>query len=253
MGVEEKVGSSVVRRSKVALPSRCLGPVSNLEEQVTADWWAKIFDRFYLKTDGDVVDDIDITKAEVDLILQLLKPDVEDRILDLCCGHGRHSLELARRGFKNLDGLDKSHYLIQKAKARAKKENLPVRFREGNALRLPYAADSFNLVLIMGNSFGYFESKTQDLEVLKEVFRVLKPWGRVLIDVADGTYLREHFQPRSWEWIDNKHFVCRERSLSLDGSRLICREIITHIEKGGHRRPILRREALRSRLLEGSA
>lgn len=232
MGTEDKTSSLILRRSKAAPPSRCLGPVSNLEEKVTADWWAKIFDRFYLKTDGDVVDDIDVTKAEVDLILQLLKPNFEDRILDLCCGHGRHSLELARRGFKNLDGLDKSHYLIHKAKARAKKENLPVRFREGNALRLPYAADSFNLVLIMGNSFGYFESQAQDLEVLKEVFRVLKPWGRVLIDVADGAYLREHFQPRSWEWIDNKHFVCRERSLSVDGTRLICREIITHTEKG---------------------
>lgn len=233
MGLEEKVTLSSMRRSKIAPPSRrCLGPVANLEEQVQGDWWAQIFDRFYLKTDGDIVDDAEITKAEVDLLLEILKLMPEDRILDLCCGHGRHSLELARRGYKNVEGLDKSHYLIQKAKTRAKKENLPVKFREGNALRLPYTADSFNVVLIMGNSFGYFESSAQDLEVLKEVFRVLKPWGKVLIDVADGAYLKEHFQPRSWEWIDSKHFVCRERSLSMDGTRLICREIITHTEKG---------------------
>ncbi len=48
----------------------------------------------------------------------------------------------------------------------------------------------------------------------------------------NGKYLREYFQPRSWEWIDKKHFVCRERSLSLDKQRLISREVVTHVEKG---------------------
>ena len=41
-----------------------------------------------------------------------------------------------------------------------------------------------------------------------------------------------HFQPRSWEWIDKKYFVCRERSLARDNERLISREIISHVEKG---------------------
>jgi len=61
---------------------------------------------------------------------------------------------------------------------------------------------------------------------------VLKPWGRILIDVADGEYLRKRFQPRSWEWIDKNYFVCRERSLSLDKQRLISREVVTHVKKG---------------------
>jgi len=60
----------------------------------------------------------------------------------------------------------------------------------------------------------------------------LKPWGRLLIDVADGEYLKNNFQARSWEWIDKNHFVCRERSLSLDGQSLISREVITHARKG---------------------
>jgi D-alanine-D-alanine ligase len=203
-----------------------------LEDKVSPNWWAQVFDSLYLKTDGDLVDDPLITKIEVDILLDILKPSIDDKILDLCCGHGRHSLELARRGFKYVEGLDRSHYLIQKAKNQAKKEGLNVKFREGNALKLPYSPDSFNLVLILGNSFGYFESLKDDLKLLKEVFKVLKPWGRIFIDVADGEYLKTHFQPRSWEWIDKKHFVCRERSLSSDGERLICREIITHVEKG---------------------
>lgn len=214
------------------IQSRCLGPVSLLEEHVQSDWWRRIFNSLYLKTDADVVNDINITQKEVDLIIEILKPTVETKILDLCCGQGRHSLEFARRGFKNIEGLDRSHYLIQKAKAQAKKEGLNVRFREGDARKLPYPPDTFDIVMILGNSFGYFETKQDDLRVLEEVFRVLKPRGKVLIDVADGDYIRKHFQPRSWEWIDKRYFVCRERSLSIDKQRLISREIITHVEKG---------------------
>ena len=212
--------------------SSSLGPVQNLEDHVNPDWWRRIFNSFYLKTDADVVDDLRITRQEIDLIDQTLQLANSDKILDLCCGQGRHVLELARRGFRNLEGLDRSHYLIQKAKERAKIEGLTVRFREGDARKLPYAPDSFDLVLILGNSFGYFETLQDDLKVLREVMRVLRPWGRLLIDIADGDYLKESFRNRSWEWIDNNLFVCRERSLSLDRERLVSREVITHVTKG---------------------
>jgi D-alanine-D-alanine ligase len=131
-----------------------------------------------------------------------------------------------------VEGLDRSHYLIQRAKDRAKAEGLAVKFREGDARKLPYKPDHFDAVLILGNSFGYFETVQDDLRVLREVLRVLKPWGKLLIDIADGDYLREHFQTRSWEWVDNNLFVCRERSLSGDGNRLVSREVITHVTKG---------------------
>ncbi len=210
---------------------RTLGPVSDLEEYVKSDWWKGIFNSLYLKTDGDVVADQQITRSEIDRIIQILHLQPDERILDLCCGQGRHALELIQRGY-NVEGLDQSHYLIQRARSTAKKEGLPARFREGDARRLPYRADTYDTILILGNSFGYLDSVAEDLRVLMELRRVLKPWGRVLLDVADGGYLREHFQPRSWEWIDPTMFVCRERSLSLDGQRLISREVITDVDKG---------------------
>jgi D-alanine-D-alanine ligase len=226
------ISEESLKRKKIANGGRTLGPVEHLEEYVPRDWWRRIFNSLYLKTDGDVVEDREITAREVDTIISILNPSYEDRILDLCCGQGRHSFELARRGFQNIEGLDRSHYLIQKAKINAKKEGLNLKFREGDARKLPYPPDTFDLVLILGNSFGYFDSVQEDLKVVKEVMKVLKPWGKLLIDVSDGEYLREHFQPRSWEWIDKKHFVCRERSLSIDRQRLISREIISHVEKG---------------------
>ena len=179
-----------------------------------------------------MVDDPDITQREVDVFEEILKLGHEEKILDLCCGQGRHSLELAKRGFESVEGIDRSHYLIQKAKASAKREGLSVRFREGDARKLPYAADTFDVVMILGNSFGYFETVQDDLRVLQQVFRVLKPWGRLLVEVADGEYVKSNYQARSWEWINKNHFVCRERSLSLDGQRLISREVISHVDKG---------------------
>jgi len=210
----------------------CLGPVSNLEEFVKEDWWKKIFNAYYLKTDGDVVEDQNITSFEVNFFSKVLGIRPDHYILDLCCGQGRHSIELAKRGFENVEGLDRSRYLIHKAKTNAKKLGLICKFREGDARKLPYTPDSFDIVMILGNSFGYFESIKDDYQVLKEVFRTLKPWGKIVIDLTDAEYLKDNFQSRSWEWIDKNYFVCRERSLSLDKQKLISREIINHVNKG---------------------
>ena len=88
------------------------------------------------------------------------------------------------------------------------------------------------MVLLLGNSFGYFSSDDQDTAVLKEIKRVLVPGGRLVIDLTDGEYMRQNFSERSWEWVDDDTFVCRERQLSDDSTRLYSREIITLTGKG---------------------
>ncbi|WMW26103.1 methyltransferase domain-containing protein [Methanolobus sediminis] len=219
-------------QNKEKQKSRTLGPVPHLEEHVNPDWWKKIFNSLYLKTDADIVEDANITRQEIDTFSSILGLTPESHVLDLCCGQGRHTLELARRGLKNLEGLDRSHYLIQRAKGTAKKESLGIKFKEGDARKTPYTTDTFDVVMLLGNSFGYFETSDEDLRVLKEVKRILKPWGKVLLDVADGSYLKEKYQPRSWEWIDKHNFVCRERSISTDGQKLISREVIVNDTSG---------------------
>ncbi len=230
--IETKISKNKNFERSERSSSICFGPVLNLEEYVKKDWWKRIFNSFYLKTDGDVVEDQKITKFEVDFFTEIMNFKPEHYILDLCCGQGRHSIELGRRGFENIYGLDRSRYLIQKAKLNAKKNGILCRFREGDARKLPYASDFFDFIMVLGNSFGYFESINDDVQVLKEIHRVLKPWGKIIIDITDGDHLRYNFQPRSWEWLDKNLFVCRERTLSLDDQRLISREVITHVNKG---------------------
>ncbi|EGF84449.1 hypothetical protein BATDEDRAFT_34316 [Batrachochytrium dendrobatidis JAM81] len=236
-------------------PPACYGRVKNLESMVPAQWWKSVFaDAMYLKTDGDVVEDPDITKGEIALleampeikqiILRGSQPDSSDgrisqekpaRILDLCCGQGRHSLHLVKE-YPHLfvHGHDQSSYLISLAQERASFQSVTTQsfFTVGDCRQIPYSEDTFDLVLVMGNSFGYFSNEDGDRAVLAEIKRVLAPGGRVVVDLTDGEFMRNNFAEHSWEWIDDTTFVCRERQLSEDRLRLISREIITVSSKG---------------------
>jgi D-alanine-D-alanine ligase len=211
---------------------RTLGPISDLERHLPADWWRTLFTSIYLKTDGDVVENGANTRREVDAIIRVAGLEPNDRILDLCCGQGRHALELTRRGFSQVTGIDRSRYLVRLARQRARRENLSVSFREGDARRVRLSGAPFHCVMLLGNSFGYFDRAEDDLAVLKACKRVMTPGGTLILDITDGDWMRGHFEPRSWEWVDEKHFVCRERSLAKDGERLITRELVTHAERG---------------------
>ncbi|MFH1549314.1 MAG: methyltransferase domain-containing protein [Planctomycetota bacterium] len=214
------------------LTQRALGPVSDLERHLPADWWRTLFNSVYLKTDGDVVENYQNTVREADTTIRLAGLEPNDRILDLCCGQGRHSLELAGRGFTRVTGLDRSRYLIRLARQRARERSLNVVFHEGDARQIRLPGASFHCVLILGNSFGYFERVEEDLKVLKSCRRVLAPGGTLFLDITDGDWMRANFEPRSWEWIDQNHLVCRERSMSGDGERLISREVVINVERG---------------------
>ncbi|KAJ3415881.1 hypothetical protein HDV05_003945 [Chytridiales sp. JEL 0842] len=233
-------------------PKRCYGKVPDLSVMVQNKWWEKIFgDNMYLRTDGDVVEDPEITVEEIQMlqresvINEIFQSGAAGeapkegrgraRVLDLCCGQGRHTLQLAK-DFPGLElyGHDQSSYLISLACERAASADLTAntRFTVGDCRQIPYEADSFDLVLLMGNSFGYFSSDDSDRQVLAEVKRVLKPGGYLVLDLTDGGYMRSEYSPRSWEWIDDSTFVCRERQLSKDGLRLVSREVITSVDEG---------------------
>src|SRR5438270_3995889 len=211
---------------------RTLGPVSDLERHLPSEWWRSLFNSLYLETDGDIVENDRNTEQEVDLLIRSAGLERSDRILDLCCGQGRHSLELAQRGFQHVTGLDRSRYLIRLARKRARQRNLQVSFHEGDARRFRLGDGEFHCVCVLGNSFGYFDRPEDDLAVLEAVKRALASGGVLVMDLMDGEWMRSHFEPRSWEWVDQNHFVCRERGLAEDGDRLISREVVVHAERG---------------------
>ncbi len=223
---------SISGRQRPHKPRTSFGPIADLEAHLPEDWWAKLFNALYVKTDGDVVENSENTAREIDSVIQLtgIKPDSD--ILDLCCGQGRHSLELARRGFSHVTGVDRSRYLVRLARKRAETAGLKVSFREGDARNPRLPADSVDCALIMGNSFGYFANESDDSKVLGAIGKCLRNTGTLLLDLTEGDWIRENFEARSWEWIDQNQLVCRERSLSAEKDRLISREVIVSDEKG---------------------
>ncbi|HEX2491988.1 MAG TPA: class I SAM-dependent methyltransferase [Blastocatellia bacterium] len=132
-----------------------------------------------------------LAEEQIEKVLALVNYK-EGKVLDLCCGPGRHSLALAKRGIQ-VTAVDRSEFLLRKAKEEAAKSNLEIEFVSDD-MRHFIRADSFNLILNMLTSFGYFEDKEDDLKVLRNAYQSLKPEGAILIDIFGKEPLARKFQ-----------------------------------------------------------
>lgn len=155
-----------------------------------ADWWKTMFDQKYLDTYLDRFT-IERTRAEVDFIIKTAELEYDDVILDLACGHGRHSIELAIRGFSHVTGLDYSETFIAKAKKDAIEAGVNVDFILGDMKDLHFDA-RFDVVLLLFTAFGYFDDSTNKM-VLRQVNNSLKPGGRLCIDVISAEAVQKRF------------------------------------------------------------
>jgi len=197
---------------------------------VNPDWWKSLFDEVYLLTDARSVCNREITRREVDVICELLPLEAEDRILDLCGGQGRHSIDLAERGYPYCTVFDYSHILLERGRRTATELARPVAFIQGDATDTGLPAGHFNHVLLLGNSLGYLPESLDDLHIMQEAFRVLNPGGWLLVDVTDGAVVREKFNPNAWHEIEDKFVVCRQRELADNCIR--AREVVICKERG---------------------
>ena len=193
-------------------------------------WWQTLFDEVYLITDARSVCNEELTHREVDFLEAYLQIGKTDSILDLCGGHGRHSLELARRGYRSATVLDYSGYLVQLGKANAAEQRLPVCFVRGDARNTGLAPGRFDVVLLMANSFGYFPDDRDNLQVLREAHRLCRSGGKLLLDLLDPAYVVEHFRPLSIHRATEDIIVHRERELADNLIRV--RETVLSRKKG---------------------
>ena len=198
--------------------------------EVEPQWWKTLFDDIYLITDARSVCDQDITAVEIDLVCGLLDLKPVHRVLDLCGGHGRHSMELYRRGITNCTLVDYSSFLVNCAKEEAQKQNRALRCLRADARDTGLPSESFDAVIIMGNSLGYGEDTQWDLHILREAKRLLLRGGQLLVDVVDGGWIRKSFNPRTWHEIGDDVIVCRRREM-LKG-RVNVQEIVLSRKRG---------------------
>ena len=184
-------------------------------------WYDGFFEKDYFDTWlGGRVDQMltpERTEAEVGFMERALALAPGSRILDLCCGHGRHALLLAGRGY-SLTGVDFSDRALRLARRRAQRAGLPVRWLKRDMRRIAFR-EEFDAVVNVFTSFGYFESDAENEDVLRRVAAALRPGGCFLIDHINREYLVRSYEPRDWRQASDGTLVLEERSIDLLAGR----------------------------------
>jgi SAM-dependent methyltransferase len=170
--------------------------------------------------------------GEVDRILALMKPPAGARVLDLCCGPGRHSLELARRGFR-VTGVDRTAGFLEEAGRRARAEGLEVEWVREDMRRF-VRPETFDGVINIFTSFAYFDDRVEDRLVLYNAWRSLKESGVFVVDTMAKEVVAREFRERTWSESGGT-VLLEERKIVRDWTAIESRWVIL---QGGARKEV---------------
>ena len=169
--------------------------------EVPSDW----FDGYF---EGEWLDDIALhipeerTRNEIDFVVERLELAAGARVLDIACGHGRHSLELARRGFA-VTGIDLSPRSIALAREAAERERLDATFDVLDARKLAFDGEFDAAINLFTSVIGYFDHESDNQRVVDAAARALRRGGSFLVDTINLLALARGFQERDWQRFDS--------------------------------------------------
>ena len=157
------------------------------------DWYKKIWTL-------DIQDQswVEDTKRQVDFLIEKLELKGTERILDLACGFGRHSLELARRGY-DVTGVDITPEYIEYATNQAQIEKLNAGFICSDIRNVSFHNEVDVVLNMADGAIGYLENEEENLKIFRVISEALKPGGRHFMDIMNGSYAEAHFPCRLWD------------------------------------------------------
>jgi SAM-dependent methyltransferase len=168
------------------------------------DWWKDFFS-------GSIVDfwrrvmPRETTRAEAEFLMRALQAEPRARLLDVPCGDGRLSLELARRGYR-MTGVDISPDFLAAGREDSRREGLEVEWRLSEMRELPWES-WFDGAFCAGSSFGFLGDEG-DAAFLSSVARTLKPSARYVIDaVKAAEVVLAQFRPSHEMEVGDIHFA----------------------------------------------
>lgn len=148
-------------------------------------WYEELFENYGMKYDHENF--VQGTIGECDFIEKEIEYNKETRILDIGCGTGRHSIELAKRGY-SIVGIDLSESLLKRAVEKASEQNLKIVFQKQDARKLPFR-NEFNLVImICEGSFPLMETDEMNFQILQNAANALLPKGKLIFTTLNGLF-----------------------------------------------------------------
>ena len=188
-----------------------------MAEQTRRPWYEQ--DGFW-DTFGPVIFDRqrrDLASEEMDRLVELVKLKPGQTVCDLCCGVGRHSLELARRGV-TVTAVDRTKRYLDEAAATARTENLAIEFVHED-MRQFCQPGSFDVMVNLFTSFGYFEAQRDDRQVIENAHRSLKDGGQLVLDLMSKEIIARVFRTRDWHPVDGG-MLLEERKVADGWTRI---------------------------------
>jgi ubiquinone/menaquinone biosynthesis C-methylase UbiE len=170
------------------------------------DHWDELFDEIYLTTYAELVDK-DVSEDAL-AAAALAGVEAPAEILDAPAGFGRHSIPLAKAGFR-VTGIDRSPVQLEEARRRAGDAEWP-KLVEADFRELPFEEESFDAVLNLFSSIGY-RGEEGDRQMLGEFLRVLRPGAALIVETMHRDRLMHVYQPRGWDPLPDEALVAEER------------------------------------------
>jgi SAM-dependent methyltransferase len=162
------------------------------ELEIQDDWYRTAY-----PPEMDKLPWADKTGSEVDRFMTMLRPRGDERILDLGCGTGRHSLELARRGF-SVVGVELLAANVEVGREVAAEGSLSAEFIQADLRELDFD-EQFDIVVNFNDGgIGYFESEAENLKTFEVIARALRQGGRHLGQTPNRLHAEKHMPEKTW-------------------------------------------------------
>jgi SAM-dependent methyltransferase len=206
-----------------------LGHVTEDSAPSPSEAWDAFFSDFYLRAYAER-ERQDEAEQQALAAARLSKcPDGGD-LLDVPCGFARHTVPLARAGYRVV-GVDRSEVLLAEARRRSGGERWPKLVR-GDYRELPFADESFDAALNLFTSLGYLGDEG-DTQVLAEIRRVLRPGGRLVIETLHRDALVSRYRERDWRLLGEGRLLLEQSTFDLESG--VSQGTQTVIESSGER------------------
>ena len=194
-------------------------------------WYVDFFRDDYLSVYGHTFTQ-ERAEKESRFIIDTLNLQEGASLLDLCCGQGRHAVELARRGI-SVTGLDLNSEYLELARRAAAASNVALEAIAGDMRAIPFE-NHFDAIVNMYSSFGYLESEEEDRKVLESAAKALKPRGQLMLDMLNREWTIVNYIQNDWHSGADGTLYLERRDLDLANSRMHVR--FTLVDANGTRR-----------------